>query len=597
MALLVGALGGLAWKLIDQDRELAQSQRFIRGQAAADLAVATLQRRLAELQQHLGTTADGDSGQRDEAPDGTISVRFGTSRLDARPAARLLYRPDITIEAALDGRATTLARTAARFRADARFAEALDAYAALASLDDAPVGGMPAALAARLGTLLTHEMRGNRDAALSEVRAIADELAAGRRTISRETYKYLEDEARVRLADEWRPPALESLADGVTWLWDRWQRERTDMGAGWTGLSISRDPVVVIWRSSGEELHGLVGTVQFAEQVLLPELRTLGRARGVDVAFGPADERPGPDAGVWSRSPAETGLPWTVRVASVDANDEVVAGRRRVLATGLSLLTVLVVGGVWVVGRGVARELEAARLKSEFVAAVSHEFRTPLTTLCQLSELLLRDRVAGDDERQAYYGLLHAESERLRRLVEGLLSFGRFEHGRADLRLEPADFNAIVRACVADFRSICESGDHRVELIAPRSTAVVLADADALRSVVWNLLDNAVKYSPTGGRIRIEVTEGDEVVEVSVHDDGVGIPRREQAQIFEPFVRGSAARDARIRGTGIGLALAREIVRAHGGTIDVTSEPGRGSTFRVRLARAAPAGDTSGPAV
>jgi signal transduction histidine kinase len=235
------------------------------------------------------------------------------------------------------------------------------------------------------------------------------------------------------------------------------------------------------------------------------------------------------------------------------------------------------------VGRSVTRELEVARLKSDFVAAVSHEFRTPLTTIVQLSELLKRGRIASDADRQAYYDLLNAHGIRLQRLIERLLNFGQVESGRAQYRFVELDAAALAGSCMSEFVDTHQNSGHTFECVAPEESSTVSGDRDALATVLWNLFENAVKYSPDGGRIIVRVARQSETVAISVKDPGVGIPRAEQQRIFEPFVRGEIARHRQIRGTGVGLALSRSIVRAHGGDITVESEPNAGSTFTVTL--------------
>ena len=126
-------------------------------------------------------------------------------------------------------------------------------------------------------------------------------------------------------------------------------------------------------------------------------------------------------------------------------------------------------------------------------------------------------------------------------------------------------------------------GGRRFQVDTAGESPAVRADREALRCVLWNLFENAVKYSPESEAVRVELAKNGRRVEIAVEDHGVGIPRREQRSIFEKFVRGSAARESQIRGTGIGLAMARQIVRAHGGDITVASELGKGSTFRVHL--------------
>jgi len=214
---------------------------------------------------------------------------------------------------------------------------------------------------------------------------------------------------------------------------------------------------------------------------------------------------------------------------------------------------------------------------------VSHEFRTPLTTLCQLSELLMRVRVASDDDRRQYYALLHNESQRLGRLVEALLNFGRIEAGRMQFRFEPVNPVALTREVVEEFSRTEQGATRSIDVHADTEQGLVSADRELLRSVVWNLLENAAKYSPNDSTIWVDVQQIDAYVTVKVRDQGVAIPPSEQARIFETFVRGTAARASDIRGTGVGLAVAQRIVHAHGGDILVESQLGRGSTFSIVL--------------
>ena len=195
----------------------------------------------------------------------------------------------------------------------------------------------------------------------------------------------------------------------------------------------------------------------------------------------------------------------------------------------------------------------------------------------------MRGRVAGDADRRQYYELLHNESHRLRRLVEALLNFGRLEAGKMQFRFEELDAATLLRQSATEFVEGQQARGHRFEVDTRDESPVVHADRETLRCVFWNLFENAVKYSPDCDTVWVELAKNGAQVEIAIRDRGVGIPRGEQRRIFEKFVRGSAARESDIRGTGIGLAMARQIVRAHGGDITVESEPGKGSTFRVML--------------
>jgi len=150
-------------------------------------------------------------------------------------------------------------------------------------------------------------------------------------------------------------------------------------------------------------------------------------------------------------------------------------------------------------------------------------------------------------------------------------------------RLESLDTSELVRQSAAEFAQAQRAAGHRFDVETAGTPPPVQADREALRCVLWNLFENAVKYSPDCDAVRVMVAGNPRRVEIAVRDQGVGIPRHEHRRIFERFVRGSAARERNIRGTGIGLAMARQIVRAHGGDITVESEPGQGSTFRVLL--------------
>jgi len=245
---------------------------------------------------------------------------------------------------------------------------------------------------------------------------------------------------------------------------------------------------------------------------------------------------------------------------------------------GLMLLSVALAGYFAI--RTVRQELEVARLKSEFVSTVSHEFRSPLSAISHLAELLDMGRVKDEDRKREYYRLILGESGRLRRLVENLLNFARIEDGRQQFQFEPTDVGRWLRPAVDEFQASLAAGKQVVLEIAS-DLPPVRADAEAMTTVLVNLLDNAVKYSPDSARVWVEASLVAGAVEIRVRDEGAGIAEEDQTHIFERFYR---ARDTRtVAGTGLGLALVQRIVAAHGGTVDVESRAGKGSTFRVRL--------------
>ena len=247
----------------------------------------------------------------------------------------------------------------------------------------------------------------------------------------------------------------------------------------------------------------------------------------------------------------------------------------------LALMLVSVALAGYFAVRTVRKELEVARLKSEFVSAVSHEFRSPLSAISHLAELLDAGRVKDEDRKREYYRLIHGESGRLRRLVENLLNFARIEEGRQQFRLERMSLAPWLRRTVDEFQaSPAAAGKEVVVDLAP-DLPPVCADEEAMTIVVGNLLDNAVKYSPDAERVWVEASVVEGAVEIRVRDQGVGIADEDRVHLFERFYRAHGA--GTVAGAGLGLALVQRIVAAHGGTVAVESRVGEGSTFRVRL--------------
>jgi signal transduction histidine kinase len=293
----------------------------------------------------------------------------------------------------------------------------------------------------------------------------------------------------------------------------------------------------------------------------------------------------GPEDAQVTRILSAAGLPWSLRVSSTggDSAGTFLAERRSYFILGLAAIVLLVAVACYAMARGVLREAAAGRLQSDFVSAVSHEFRSPLTTLKQLTELLAQGRITDESRRQLYFAVLQKETSRLHQLVEDLLDFGRMDAGRRQYRLEPIDFSKLVRDGIREYQNESNGDGHKIELMSDASQLVVQADREALRRVLRNLLENAVKYSPDCPTVWVETGCEERVAVLRVRDQGIGIPAEEQSRIFEKFVRGEAAKRACIKGTGIGLAMVKEIVQVHHGEVDLASEVGRGSTFRVRL--------------
>ncbi|HXK24369.1 MAG TPA: PAS domain S-box protein [Myxococcota bacterium] len=231
--------------------------------------------------------------------------------------------------------------------------------------------------------------------------------------------------------------------------------------------------------------------------------------------------------------------------------------------------------------------LEADRRKDEFLATLAHELRNPLAPI-RSSLQLLRESSDAPGELCA---MLERQVDQMVRLVDDLLEISRMTQGRIELRREPALLSSVLQAALETARPAIEAGRHRLELSLPREPLSVDADPLRLAQVFVNLLDNAAKYTPDGGCIELRTQRRGGEVEISVRDDGVGIPDAVLPRVFEPFTRAPHALPRAKGGLGIGLALVARLVELHGGRVEARSDgPGRGSEFAVRLPlRAGPA--------
>ena len=237
------------------------------------------------------------------------------------------------------------------------------------------------------------------------------------------------------------------------------------------------------------------------------------------------------------------------------------------------------IGRIFVV-RETTAEREAERVKDELVATVSHELRTPLASIMGFSELLT-DREYDRDTQQRFLRTIRSESTRLTGLVNDFLDLQRIEAGRFTLALEVFDIGDVIRRQIEVFAGQSEA--HELVLHAPGESVRALGEPDRIAQVVANLLSNAIKYSPAGGCVDVRVELLDDRVLVSVRDQGLGIPVAQQGKIFSKFFRVDTSDTREIGGTGLGLALCRELVEAHGGRMGFESAKGAGSTFWFEL--------------
>ncbi|MGE3821469.1 MAG: sensor histidine kinase [Isosphaeraceae bacterium] len=231
------------------------------------------------------------------------------------------------------------------------------------------------------------------------------------------------------------------------------------------------------------------------------------------------------------------------------------------------------------------RRLE--RMRQDFVANVSHELKTPLASIQAYTETLLDWALRDESVNVRFLHRIEEQAERLNQLILDLLSLAKLESGHQPFEHGPLELAPVLRACGEAHRDRAESKrlDLRVDLTPLDETLTVLADEEAVRQIFDNLIDNALKYTPEGGSVRLSCSVETDHVAVEVTDTGVGIPRDDLPRVFERFYRVDKARSRELGGTGLGLSIVKHLVQSIGGQIAVESRVGQGSTFTVRFPR------------
>jgi signal transduction histidine kinase len=491
------AVGWLGLRLIQQDRELESRQRRERRDIAGERVVAGLERAVSATERQLRAASPGI----DIPPDAdAVLVTMGAAGLEASPATHLLFTPEpppatpepmveFTDGEALEFggaharalqayeglarspdeaiRAGALVRIGRTLRKMGRSVEALPVYEELSRMTHARVVGLPADLVGRRArTALLAEL--NRPNELrASARTLQADLFARRWLLDRGTFESYAGQVREWTGEE--PPAMAeraALSAAVDWLWQEWRRGSL-ASAGRAAHRHERDDVTVLWQpgaatgsGQGVRVVALVAGPRFRAREWLGSLSPPGL---LDVAFVHPDVQipraaPMPAVSALRRSAADTGLPWTLVLTDrPGASDLDASGTRRsVVVTGLALLLGVVLAGAVVVARSVSHELGVARLQSDFVSAVSHEFRTPLTSLQQFTSILNEDDEPPPDKRRAFYKAQARAVSRLQHLVESLLDFGRMEAGAYPYRHELVPVGPFVSGLVEAFR-----GDRR----------------------------------------------------------------------------------------------------------------------------------------
>ena len=458
-------------------------------------------------------------------------------------------------------RASALLGVGRNQRKAEQFEAAVQTYEELIGMGSVLVDGLPAELVARHSRCALFQRLGQQGALQREATELRLGLAEGRWPLSRAAFRFYADES-ARWSGE--IPLVPKAADhvlvaGIAAIGEEWQRRQggTSTTEGRQIVFAEAASALLLWRQTRSHTIGFVLGQDFLAKGWfgLPglevernlKLALTGPGGRVVLGESPKGQRA-------NRSPGESSLPWTLHVASQDPEIDLagLSHRRNTLFGVLAMVGLMFSLSVFFLIRAMAREMEVSRLRSEFVAAVSHDFQTPLTSLRQVAEVLATNRIGSEDRRQKYYDVLQRQTKRLHRLVKGLLDFARMEAGAR--RFQQESFNAcgFVEDVVKEFRT--ESPDRTQEIVVELadSNARIRADREALAQALWNLLDNAAKYSPrdTVIQVRMEITPA--ALEISVRDQGAGIEKHEKKAIFQKFVRGASSRRSPVAGTGLG---------------------------------------------
>ena len=278
-------------------------------------------------------------------------------------------------------------------------------------------------------------------------------------------------------------------------------------------------------------------------------------------------------------------LPWKLLVTQPELDELARTARRENFLYGalLAFIVVLMLLGTFLLGRDISRESETTRLKTEFVHNVSHELKTPLTLIRLYGETLQRKENLTEEERRESYEIITKESERLSHLINNVLDFSRIDMGRKEFSFTIGSLSRVVQETLDSYRYHLEKKGFTVnEDIAPDLPEMDF-DREAVASALINLLSNAMKFSPDRKEVTVRLFRRNGLAVLQVEDKGIGISKDDLAGIFKRFYRARTSVVSETRGSGLGLTLVKHTAEAHGGAVEVDSEPGKGSVFSVIL--------------
>jgi signal transduction histidine kinase len=516
--------------------------------------------------------------------------------IDGAQAAEAQHQVDAAIDAfARIGRAEPrlqgwAAVASARARL-ARGAAALDVLTSTkwADSDAVTPGGLPVAFIA--GAASETVAAADRAAFVPLLRATVDSLRRGRWWLSADERTFYDTQlaAMLSAAGDTPPAADRRFAElaGIERAVRQYPPSRRDGPTH--DVARGSSAALLIWIPAEDDAAAWLGAAlnrAGAARLIRPALERLAAEQPfnvavVDMAGQPVwthDDRPAQ----WNSEPLLSLRGW--RATFSPASSAGPFGRREWLWYGfVALLFVMLLAGMGMTAQVVRREIELARMQAEFVGAVTHEFKSPITSIRLLMERVAGGRVASPAAAMSYYSAIGQETDRLERLVNRLLDAQQIEAGQRRYAFTSESLDEVADDVIRHLQPIADAKNIRIEVEASAALPPVQIDRAAITDAIENLVDNAIKYSRGGTRILVRLHGNGDRVSVEVADQGIGIERDEIPRVFDKFYRARRGDLQSVRGTGLGLALVKAAAEAHGGTVDVESEPGVGSRFTLQL--------------
>jgi len=372
----------------------------------------------------------------------------------------------------------------------------------------------------------------------------------------------------------------------------------------WSWSSIENN-LAVVWRptpsaitTAGIKTAGVVVDVERLLRALNREVRALDEEmsglgssgshrvalrNGMEAAFSRRGSDPARKMVTFLPDNSLAGdlLPFSIGLPRTEWEERLGTARRPFVIAGLlsAILGLTLACGLLVIRRTMRREMKLARMKTEFVANVSHELKTPLSLIKLCSETLQFDRVSGEEKRQEYFEVINRESDRLSHLIGNVLNFSKIDAGKKNYALKKVDLGPLLNQTLDAYFLQIKEQEFTCRRDIPDSLPAILADEEAVAQAFINLLQNAVRYSPEKGELIVRAWSDEKSLLVSVADGGIGIAEDEQQRIWDDYYRTAEARALGTRGSGLGLSLVSHIMKAHMGETRLVSVPGEGSEF------------------